>query len=174
MLLPNQPKTIRIKPKAVKNKPKVVWEGNIDQLTEIYAQEHFRETQEPVKTLTKANQSAVLCRERPNRLGLGKLSSTQRCALCKYFGGIHSSDVGLQRLVCLAPKGFPRLLDFYTSCKAHNRSVKCSKFCTKCIQNFRGIDPITGCVRCEYVKKPKTKLRYILPQKTTKMKFPYQ
>jgi hypothetical protein len=121
------------------------------------------------QVITSAKRTYVLC-----HFNFGALASTKNCSQCSYFSGLvtYPDNIILPRIMCLG-SGHPKMLELYTHCSKHRRSVRCEKFCKKCLfESFNGIETSTAHVKCNMSSKESTVS--ILPQKTSKIDwYPY-
>jgi hypothetical protein len=102
-----------------------------------------------------------------NKLGFGALLNVNHCKSCEYCLGVVLSPKILQRIACNASSQV-KLLELYTSCAG---SIK-SNTCQKCVL-FNGIDSNTGYLDCNGVKRKKTKVVKLFPQKKLTVNFPF-
>jgi hypothetical protein len=97
------------------------------------------------QVITSAKRTYVLC-----HFNFGALASTKNCSQCSYFSGLvtYPDNIILPRIMCLG-SGHPKMLELYTHCSKHRRSVRCEKFCKKCLfESFNGIETSTAHVKC--------------------------
>ena len=121
-----------------------------------------------------AKMTYVLCPLRKSKFGIGKMTSITHCSECTCFEGLvtYENNSTLPKMACTGGNNRAlKMLQIYTTCKKHGRSINANKFCNrkKC-SFFKGVETSTGRLNCESVC-PKAKVVTILPHKIPKPNF---
>ena len=123
----------------------------------------------------------VCCQKAPNSLGLHKLVNTTKCLVCEKFLGLNiygKEPLKCTRVMCSSENTPLKLLDCYTHCCLHKRTVKVKEYCLKCIY-YNGFEQSTCRVKCSKAKlyqstKPNSKVAVYQQNKELNLNFPFE